>query len=389
MRKSKADQLLAKCPVQSTTVSNEVECKENKRYSYRAARAYMFGDERFFLRKNEEGKYSVKDVYCGRTYFVDKIVSANGRSSTPAEKPFLIGPGQVPSQHRIINTEHTWPKSRFRYFESKYRSDNMPGYLWKVSDLHHLLPTDSNANSARANFYFGEVAGDEELSYCPGNKVGPPRTPEAWKLPDGFQIPGTVYQPPREIRGDIARGLFYFSVRYDVIIHPYELHYLKKWHLQDPVSPDEKMKHEGVYAVQNNRNPFIDYPFLVNHIEFTNCLTCKDPNAPTPPYEQGGSATNGGNNNNGENSTPPPTEQTNPAADQVGPLVANPCYGQSGKPFRKYAGFALMKTGTEGKFHILKFKQAEQKPLVDRNLWDSVKQFLDANGMTSQCGSGN
>ena len=35
-----------------------------------------------------------------------------------------------------------------------------------------------------------------------------------------------------------------------------------KWAAQDPVSPKETARNNAVYGIQNNRNPFIDYPGL-------------------------------------------------------------------------------------------------------------------------------
>ena len=39
-----------------------------------------------------------------------------------------------------------------------------------------------------------------------------------------------------------------------------------KWHRNDPVSEKEINRNEAVYKHQNNRNPFIDYPQLAEHI---------------------------------------------------------------------------------------------------------------------------
>ena len=39
-----------------------------------------------------------------------------------------------------------------------------------------------------------------------------------------------------------------------------------KWAKQDPVSEKEINRNEAVYGIQNNRNPFIDYPGLEDYI---------------------------------------------------------------------------------------------------------------------------
>ena len=41
---------------------------------------------------------------------------------------------------------------------------------------------------------------------------------------------------------------------------------LMKWHNQDPVSEREIKRNNEVAKIQKNRNPFIDYPELVDYI---------------------------------------------------------------------------------------------------------------------------
>ena len=40
----------------------------------------------------------------------------------------------------------------------------------------------------------------------------------------------------------------------------YAVNLFMKWHRQDPVSPKEVTRNNAIYAHQDNRNPFIDYP---------------------------------------------------------------------------------------------------------------------------------
>ena len=92
---------------------------------------------------------------------------------------------------------------------------------------------------------------------------------------------GTVFEPNDEYKGDFARTYFYFATRYQsqinnwggIFISSYphivdwQLNMLLHWHEQDPVSQKELDRNEAVYeSRQGNRNPFIDYPELVDLI---------------------------------------------------------------------------------------------------------------------------
>ena len=83
----------------------------------------------------------------------------------------------------------------------------------------------------------------------------------------GFNADGDKRFEPREVhRGNVARALFYFSVIYDQPIEPFEEVVLRQWHIDDPVDQRERERNQKIATIQLSRNPFIDYPDLVERI---------------------------------------------------------------------------------------------------------------------------
>lgn len=195
--------------------------------SYRAARKVLMG--RLHLKKNK-GSYYIRDVYC------HKIITER----------WGVGPNRIPD-HRKVNTEHTWPKSRFRRGRGNYQT--------KLTDLHHLFPTDMVANSARSNKILAEVDG-EYVHDCDESKVG---------YAKGTHI--DAFEPPNEHKGNAARAIFYFAARYGLRINDTEEYYLRRWHEQDPVDDEERWRNDQIEVYQGNRNPFIDNANLLVNIE--------------------------------------------------------------------------------------------------------------------------
>jgi endonuclease I len=192
--------------------------KENHRsvrnYSY--ARTIVM--QQMHLDSDEKG-YFVKDVYC--------------------EKKFRdVSPSQMPD-HNFVNIEHTWPQSRF----NKRSSQDV-----QKTDLHHLYPTDSKANGKRGSHVFTEFSRSMNgLSNCKASSVG--RTEN-----------GTAFEPPDAQKGNVARALFYFAVRYNMKIKEYEEIHLRLWNVLDPVDEQEMLRNNVAEKYQGNRNPFIDDP---------------------------------------------------------------------------------------------------------------------------------
>ncbi len=176
--------------------------------------------------------------------------------------------GQYSQEGDVYNREHSWPNS---WFGGKV----MPMY----TDLHHLYPTDGYVNNRRSNYPFGETKGEKYQSANNFSKLGACTYP-------GYT--GIVFEPNDEYKGDFARTYFYMVTCYeekladwyqtcadcrstiDGSTYPgltsWQLEMLMKWAAQDPVSQKEVNRNNAVYDIQQNRNPFIDYPGLEQYI---------------------------------------------------------------------------------------------------------------------------
>ncbi len=152
------------------------------------------------------------------------------------------------------NREHVWAQS-LGWFETSGAG----------SDLHHLRPEDPTINSTRGNKKFGEIKNQsnaKRLKFSDANGGG---------YSDCYYA-GNYFEPQDEVKGDVARIIFYLMVRYSEadnytftsIAQSKEM--LIKWHLQDPVDELEMYRNEAVYKIQGNRNPFIDHPEIVSLI---------------------------------------------------------------------------------------------------------------------------
>lgn len=210
------------------TCPDKERCIEQKtNLSYEEARKLMFGQ--LFLESHGNGKYSIKDTYCNI-----KVDQSQG-----------VGPDRIPNP-KLMNCEHTWPQSKF--------SNQFPSELQKT-DLHHLFPVDMKANSTRNNFPFANVNGKGTHFDCQDSKIGNAQTANI-----------RSFEPPIEHKGNVARAIYYFSTRYKMNIDATQAHYLKIWNDEDPVDQEELERNEKISKMQGNRNPFVDFPELVNRL---------------------------------------------------------------------------------------------------------------------------
>ena len=163
------------------------------------------------------------------------------------------------TQNNSWNREHVWPKSH------GFPDEDDNAY----TDVHNLKPSDRSVNSSRGTKDF-DYGGSQhsEATDCLTDS-------DSW-------------EPSDSVKGDIARILFYMVVRYDpgydhnnnsfdLELVDYttpgnndpilgKLSSLIQCHFDDPVDDFEINRNEVIFGFQQNRNPFIDHPNLVNFL---------------------------------------------------------------------------------------------------------------------------
>ena len=217
--------------VKFCSVDQNENCYVHRGFSYKEARKFLFGF--LHLETNKAQNYFVKTLYCQEIITNDNL---------PSGSP--LGPMLIPEAN-IVNTEHSWPQSRF--------TNNFSKGLQK-SDLHALYPVRMKVNSTRGNYPFGIVTRITNKT-CKQAALG--------KDSNGK----TVFEPSDVAKGNVARSLFYFSTRYKIKIDPDQEKYLREWHRLDPVDQDEIQRNQEIFEIQYVRNPYIDRPDWVDQVE--------------------------------------------------------------------------------------------------------------------------
>lgn len=140
-----------------------------------------------------------------------------------------------------FNTEHTFPQSLFNSGEPM------------LSDLFHLYPTTDRPNGSRGNFAFGIATTPyRDVAINASSKLGA----------------NNLYMPRDSQKGRTARSMLYFVTRYQdyaTFCRPQEA-ILRQWAKQFPPLAEEQRRNAAIFALQRNRNPFIDYPQFLDRI---------------------------------------------------------------------------------------------------------------------------
>ena len=159
-----------------------------------------------------------------------------------------------------MDIEHSLPKSW-------WGGDENDAY----TDLYHLNPADHAANNNKSNYPPGLLNDSNKVN----NGIFFMGKDKEWN--------DYAFSVIDEYKGDFARAYFYVSTAYHdmkwdasyskyvtndsyLTFTPYLIQVLLQWHRIDPVSEKEINRLDAISSIQHNRNPFIEYPELVEYI---------------------------------------------------------------------------------------------------------------------------
>lgn len=208
-----------------------------------------------------------------RGYFID-------RYSAESEWEMSTSQGAVGAG---MNIEHSFPKSW-------WGGTTVQAY----EDLYNLMPCKSRINSTKSNYPMGKVvSGDKGNGWT---KVG--------KGTDGKWY----WEPADPWKGDFARGYMYMATAYQdytwkgeqalQILQQGAYPTLQKWayklYIQwakaDKPDAVEVKRNNDVYKIQGNRNPYVDFPNLMEYVwgDSTNIAFNPETTVKSSSYVNGG-----------------------------------------------------------------------------------------------------
>lgn len=181
-----------------------------------------------------------------------------------------------------MNIEHSFPKAWWGGSKNQ-----------AYKDLYNLMPCEQKINTSKADYPMGEVTNVKVDNGC--TKVGTGHS--------GYDL----WEPADKWKGDFARGYMYMATAYQnlswtgkrapQILQNGDYPTLQKWAYTLYIEwakadkPDEVeiKRNNAVSEIQKNRNPFVDFPNLMEYIWGDSIDYAFDPDKTLRTSEGGGS----------------------------------------------------------------------------------------------------
>ena len=231
-----------------------------------------------------------------RGYFIDRYSAVNEWEKSTSQGAMGAG----------MNIEHSFPKSWWGGAKSQ-----------AYKDLYNLMPCKSRINSTKSNYPMGPVvSGDKGNGWT---KVG--------KGNDG----NWYWEPANPWKGDFARGYMYMVTTYQnynwsgtqalqilqqgayPTLQAWAYKLFIQWAKGDKPDALEIKRNEDVYKIQGNRNPYVDFPNLMEYVWGDSINNAFNPETTlkSTDYKGGEGGSGGGGSEGGGTITPSPDEPEN------------------------------------------------------------------------------
>lgn len=195
-------------------------------------------------------------------WYTDRVESTNECRNRYSQAKFYFS-GHTGASIAGMNIEHSFPKSWW----GGTKND-------AYKDLYNLYPSDAKANSDKSNYPMGVVTNGLEKSGAGFGKIG---TGQAGNQTVKMWEPGDTY------KGEFSRSYLYMATAYQNLswvnvglqtletgdyptLKKWASDLYLKWSRADKVDQVEIDRNNAVAKIQNNRNLFVDYPYLAEYI---------------------------------------------------------------------------------------------------------------------------
>lgn len=206
-------------------------------------------------------------------YFIDRY---------SAEKEWLKSTSQG-APGAGMNIEHSFPKSW-------WGGATVPAY----KDLYNLMPCESRINSTKSNYPMGiVVSGDKGNGWTKvgegtdGKKYWEPAAPWKGDFARGYMYMATAYQD-YNWKGDQAHQILQQGAYPTLQKWAYTLYI--QWAKADKPDALEIKRNNDVAKIQGNRNPYVDFPNLMEYVwgDSTNIAFNPETTVKSSSYVNGG-----------------------------------------------------------------------------------------------------
>lgn len=181
------------------------------------------------------------------------------------------------SSNKGWQREHAFAQTLGNFDVSNSRPESEDDLVISMrSDFHNLFAADGSLNNSRGNKNLGNVSSAMGEIYLPTDSYGDETGCRAIKQTETNPSPVAIFEPRSQDKPMMARAIFYMATRFDdlnvvegIAVSRSKTHGMRSdllsWSREN-VSRREYKHNVGVYQYQHNRNPYVDFPELVDYV---------------------------------------------------------------------------------------------------------------------------